>query len=76
MISDVFLNWATLKYKLAVLCVMEKPRNLREVFSGQPSVYDSNFNFTHLQSATLGIAMSGGIELCVTRCLIHQNADS
>ena len=55
---------------------MEKPRNLREVFSGQPSVYDSNFNFTHLQSATLGIAMSGGIELCVTRCLIHQNADS
>ena len=60
---------------MALLHVIEEPHNIREVFSGQPNAGDAHTNFSHLQSAAVGIEKSKGTELSVMRCLNHQNVE-
>ena len=71
----MFLNSATLECKLVPQGVIKQLPNLCKVNAGLLHGHELALSFFQLQSAALRILKSEGRELCVLKCLNHQNVE-
>ena len=66
---------ATVECRLVLQRVIKDLSKLSEVYAGLFQEHEVALSFSQLQCAALGIVKSEGRELCVLKCLNHQNVE-